>query len=762
MNYNDNQYQRSAQKDAPRRRPEDKSPSALLLSSLPFVVALPIALIYLEIIAHLATFSDMDSAFFAYITLFSMASGMIMALLCTIFNKKVNYIISLILIGAATLLCAIQVVYSAFFGNFFQLTTLGMAGNIVDYMDNTVKVIFANLHWILLLFLPFVLFAVFGRKVVVPVKMNWMLRACCAVFAVCFFMLGTLYVNAHDDDFGDSFIYGEGFLVNDSIGRFGVLTTARLEIQYHLFGKETFSEPEDTIVINNDTTAIRGEDIFGPKDPVTTTPGNVTPPPASGTEGEGTSQNPGTSGSTDVTGSSGTVTDEKTDPPAPPVIDRSPQRLDIDFEALKADALAKGKTKLYNAHTFFESRPGTNKHEYTGLFKGKNLIYITVEGWAPSAINEKLTPTLYMMKNSGFVFDNYYCSLWGGSTATGEYANITGNFYYSASCIKNSASTYQPFALGNMLSAQGYATHAFHNHTYTYYSRNLSHPNFGYDWHAVGNWDATYTKPKAWPQSDYELGLNSLPFLNSDKPFHLYYMTVSGHAYQTFGGNTQAAKHRSYVTSIIGNDYKTETALSFISCQYEVELMVKALYDECERLGILEDTVFVLAPDHFPYGLTESNEKNCEALADMYGLPAENIYNNYKLYEAPLIIWSGSMKEPVKVDKVCSAIDILPTLLNLFGLEYDSRIIMGQDILDAGAEGIVPLNFEKTSYHFLTDYGFFNFTTKKFEVFEQYSGVDQNALAAYVSQKRDYLYYMRIYSPYILDSDYYRILFPNG
>ncbi len=758
MNNNENQIQRSDQKDAPRRRPEDKSPAEKMLAALPFVVALPLTLIYLEIIVHLATFSEMNSTFFAYVTLFGMSGGMIMALLCTIFNKKVNYIISLVLIALPTLLCAVQVVYSAFFGTFFQLTMLGMAGNLADFMGNTFKAIFANIHWILLLFLPLVLFAVFGRKAVAPERMNWMLRVCCAVFAVCFFMLGDLYVNAHDDEMGDKYIYGEGFLVNDAIGRFGVFTTARLELQYSLFGKEAMMGPEDTIVINNDTTAIRGEDIFGPKNPVTTTPdgttGPVIDPPVSGTTNDTDPLGPDQSGSSTTT--------EVVTPPPPPPVDRSPQRLDIDFAALKADALAQGKTKLYNAHTFFESRAGTNKNEYTGLFKGKNLIFITVEAWAPAAINEKLTPTLYMMKNEGFVFDDYYCSIWYGSTATGEYANITGNFYYDASCLKKSSQTYLPFTLGNMLSRVGYDTLGFHNHTYTYYNRNLSHPNFGYDWHGVGNWDATYSKPGAWPQSDHELGMNTLSFLDSDKPFHLYYLTISGHANQTFVGNSQAAKHRSYVTSVIGNDYKEQLSLSFISCQYEVELMVKALYDECARLGILEDTVFVLAPDHFPYSLSPDDANNQAALSEMYGLPAKDIYNNYELYRAPLIIWSGSMKEPVKVDKVCSSIDVLPTLLNLFGLEYDSRIIMGQDILDFNAEGIVPLNFVKTSYHFVTDYGFFDFTAKKFHVFEEYNTVDPAALEIYVSQKRDYLYNMRTYGPYILDNDYYRILFPNG
>lgn len=748
MNYNENQKQRTSDASAPRRQPGDKSSSEKLLGTLPFVVFLPIALIYIELIAHVAAFSEIESSFFVYATFFSVAGAMIMAILCTVFSRKINYIITLVLLGAATVLCCVQVIYSAFFGDFFQLTTLTMAGNLADYMDNTIKVIFANIHWVFLLFIPFILFAIFGRNLIMPERSDWMLRICCAVFAAGFFILGSLYVNAHNDIFGDQFIYREGFQVKDSIGKFGVLTTARLEIQYKLFGMPEADVGELPEVLEGEiTTAIQGGDIFGPK--VTTAPSTepLTPPDSDEVTG-------GSEATGEVSGEQTTPT-----PPPPPVIDRSPQRLNIDFDKLIADAKAAGKNNLAKAHSFFASRPGTNKHEYTGLFEGKNLIYITVEGWAPAAINEKLTPTLYMMKNEGFVFENYYCSLWGGSTATGEYANISGNFYYDASCLKKSANTYQPFALGNALSNFGYACHAFHNHSYEYYGRDKSHPNFGYEWHAVGNWDVSFTS--AWPKSDKELALNSLSYLSLEEPFHLYYMTVSGHAYQTFEGNRQAGKHRAYVTEVLGSDYTNQLSLSFIACQYEVELMVKELYDECARLGILEDTVFVLAPDHFPYGLSQDDSANVAALAEMYGLPETDIYNNFDLYKAPLIIWSGSMTKPVKVEKVCSAPDILPTLLNLFGVEYDSRIIMGQDILDFNAEGIVTLNTLKQSYHFITDYGEFNFKTKKFKVAEGYN-VDPAALEAYVSQKRDYLYNMRTYGPYILDNDYYKILFPNG
>ena len=144
MYNNENEKQRTNQKDAPRRKPHDKDPLDKFASSLTFAIMLPIVLIYLELIVHLSAFSDISSKFFAYVTLFCVSLGMVIALVCTLFNKKVNYAISLVVIGGLSLLSAIHVVYSAFFGTFFEFANLGMAGNIADYMDNTFKAIFAK------------------------------------------------------------------------------------------------------------------------------------------------------------------------------------------------------------------------------------------------------------------------------------------------------------------------------------------------------------------------------------------------------------------------------------------------------------------------------------------------------------------------------------------------------------------------------------------------------------------------------------------
>ena len=67
------------------------------------------------------------------------------------------------------------------------------------------------------------------------------------------------------------------------------------------------------------------------------------------------------------------------------------------------------------------------------------------------------------------------------------------------------------------------------------------------------------------------------------------------------------------------------------------------------------------------------------------------------------------MKEPVHIEKPCCSMDVLPTLLNLFGLEYDSRLLAGRDIL-SDAPGLVVLS----NRSFISDFGRYNAKTDEF------------------------------------------------
>ncbi len=371
-------------------------------------------------------------------------------------------------------------------------------------------------------------------------------------------------------------------------------------------------------------------------------------------------------------------TEEDTTKNTEETIDTSPNIMDIDFDAITEEA---DNVSITSLNEYFEALTPTDKNEYTGMFEGYNVIEITAEGFSGYALESGLFPTLSMMAEEGFVFENYYSPLWYGSTLGGEYANLMGSMpknggYLSLSYGATNGNTFL-FSLGNQLKSLGYATYAFHNNSYTYYDRNLTHPALGYTWIANGSGlDEQLNEygSTIWPQSDLVMIQDTFEKYTTEQPFHLYYMTVSGHVVYSFSGNAMSQKNQDVVSDL---NY-SETTKAYLAAQYELELAMEELIQELKENDLYDNTVIILAGDHVPYD-------NMEVLDELAGYELED---SFEAYKSTLIIWSGSMEEPVPVEKVCSSIDILPTVSNLLGLEYDSRLIIGQDIL-SDSEGLV-------------------------------------------------------------------------
>ena len=67
------------------------------------------------------------------------------------------------------------------------------------------------------------------------------------------------------------------------------------------------------------------------------------------------------------------------------------------------------------------------------------------------------------------------------------------------------------------------------------------------------------------------------------------------------------------------------------------------------------------------------------------------------------------MFKDIVIDKTISSLDILPTIYNLYGIEYDSRLYMGRDIFSE-EEHIVMLSDRS----WITSKGKYNSVSKKF------------------------------------------------
>jgi lipoteichoic acid synthase len=250
--------------------------------------------------------------------------------------------------------------------------------------------------------------------------------------------------------------------------------------------------------------------------------------------------------------------------------------------------------------------------------------------------------------------------------------------------------------MGNQLQALGYHATAYHNHLKDFYHRNNTHPHLGYDEFIARYGGLEITG--SWPESDLEMIDVTVPQFIDKQPFSIYYMTVSGHCEYTFKGNDMTEKNWDKVQHLEHSDI----VKGYYAANLEFEYAMESLLRQLEEAGIADDTLVVIATDHYPYGLERSKTwaNTKDHLAELYGVET---YDQFLRDHNALIMWSGAFEGmDIVVDTPVFSLDILPTVSNLFGVEWDSRLLVGRDVF-SDAEPLVLW----PDYNWVTDKGTF-------------------------------------------------------
>ena len=660
----------------------------------------PLALLYHELL--LRAF-DTQNAFFrgtlVMVVLFSIATGLLLSLLVNLLhNRRLAQVLMLVVTALWTLLLCVEYCCRSYFKSYFSVGFIcTMTGNVVTGFGSTIPGIVAQrLPFIIAALLPLALCILLRRRIVTEHRMSkWSLLFVTAV-SVIFLLIGEGL--ARWGTYGDSYTYN--FQTDAAVSQFGLHTAVRLEAEYALFGTP---QPKLELPTQKD------EPDDTPDDP----PAATTP------------------------------------------VEYGYNALDIDFQALADSA---SDSALRSMAQYFGSLTPSKKNEYTGLFQGKNLVLITAEAFSPWFISRELTPTLYKLTHEGFVCENYYQPGWGQSTTGGEYAVMTGllpTWVGSNVSFYASANDDMPFALGNQLRALGYRTGAYHDNIYNYYNRDKTHPNLGYNYQGVGS-GLTVTEDGSWPYSDLEMVQNTIGdyidgYVSDGTPFHVYYMTVSGHG--SYGwGHAMAAKNRAKAQAAYPN--ASTQVQAYVAANLELENALTYLLEQLEAAGIAEDTVICMSADHYPYLLAEPETDYYNELRGV--VDSERDTDRYR---NALVLWCGGMENAVTVTEPCSAVDIVPTLSNLFGLEYDSRLLSGRDVLDkdydaGSASGSIPLVILPTSSgnSWATAAGVFEASTRTFNARPGVT-VEED----YVSRVNNIVALQYNYAQQLIARDYYRV-----
>ena len=347
---------------------------------------------------------------------------------------------------------------------------------------------------------------------------------------------------------------------------------------------------------------------------------------------------------------------------------------------------------------FSYSESNNNKH--TGKFKGKNLIFIQLEGIDNWLLNKNDMPTLYNMLNNSYNFTNHYSYYnGGGSTFNSEFAVNTG-FITPLSYTQN-AYTFNknkfPYSMANLFQKENYSVNAFHMNTGEYYSRNVNYKKWGYD-NYYGLIDIKEYEDKSY-QLDRELILNeefNKLLFPEDSLFVDYIITYSNH--MPFNNNKGVCKLLNELDNneIINNNNIEQTnneenkniveikELTEEECikrqAKETDYMIELLLQNLEDKKLLDNTVIVAFADHYLYTVED------KTILEQYKETKNNLIN-----KTPFFIWSKETKK-TEIKEVTSQLDILPTVLNLFGIKHNPNNYIGKDALNPNYEGIVFFN----------------------------------------------------------------------
>ena len=340
----------------------------------------------------------------------------------------------------------------------------------------------------------------------------------------------------------------------------------------------------------------------------------------------------------------------------------------FDDSAWESIIAEEKNTTMNTLNRYFINRDISEVNDYTGYFEGKNVIVIMLESVGNIILNEEYYPNFARILSHSWYWENNYSPRNSCATGDNEFSGMTSLYALNASCTAN---TYQEntyfTSIFNRFREKGYHTSSYHDLDDTYYTRSVFHLNMGseayYDGNRLGI-DFDSTNYNEWP-SDVDFIEQASEIFTDEEPFMAWLTTVSAH--QPY--DSPSVLGEKYFSLFDDTDYP-DTLKRYMSKLKVTDDALGRLLDILEEKGILEDTVIVMYGDHYPYGLVDSD---VQAAVDY------DVEEFYEIEQTPFVIYNSELEPKVFSEKT-SYMNILPTIANLFNLDYDPRFYLGEDL----------------------------------------------------------------------------------
>ena len=366
--------------------------------------------------------------------------------------------------------------------------------------------------------------------------------------------------------------------------------------------------------------------------------------------------------------------------------------------------------QTYNTlNNYFIKQPIASTNDYTGKFKGKNVIFVLMES-ANDILLEypEYYPNVQRVLEHSWNYVNNYSPRNACATLNNEFSGMTSLFSINRLCTaKVYRNNSYPESVFGVFNNSNYNTFSSHNYTEAYYPRSSIHTNMGSkEYYGVQKLGIPYSNEYINWSNDDDFMEAVLKIIdnkvdNSDKPFMTWLTTVSGH--QPY--SVDSIQGNKYYSMTDGKDFPSDVR-RYMSKLKILDDGIGVLLDGLEERGILDDTVIVFYGDHYPYGISKDHLNKALSYDTKEDMNAEQV---------PLWIYDKSL-EGKTIEDYTYYLNILPTVFNLMGVNYDPRLYLGEDMNSDDFESMVV--FSDGSWK--NQYAFYNASNSKVVNYNQH------------------------------------------
>jgi phosphoglycerol transferase MdoB-like AlkP superfamily enzyme len=335
--------------------------------------------------------------------------------------------------------------------------------------------------------------------------------------------------------------------------------------------------------------------------------------------------------------------------------------------------------------------------KYFGVAKDMNLVVIQMESFQDFPINmvyegREVTPYLNkLIKEKSFYFPNYFHQVGRGNTSDAEF--VTNNSLYPAMHGK-SYNLYEKsefYGLPWILRDKGYTTAASHGYKAEFWNRKDAYPAQGFQ-RAYFESSFDVTEKIGFGMSDETFFMQTIENMKKmEEPYYNMTITLSNH--HPYKILPQFDK-----LGILGED--DDFAKRYLTSVNYTDYAIGQFIEKLKEEKMYENTVFALYGDH--HGII-TREESANEISKLLGRK----YNYEDMMNVPLIIHIPTIEKSEIIDSYSGQMDFLPTILNLFGIEPEGKLMYGSDIIN-NPDNLVEFQTHMLRGSFITDKLIFN------------------------------------------------------